>query len=213
MKTFLRASCLSLLLVASAASAQSDNGIYNMYGSLGTEGVGVGLSFAARPSWNLRAELNTLGTNRDLDVDGTTYRLDIRHISQSLLYDYRPYQGSFRLTTGVGINQSRLDFSGRVFNSPGSPLFNMGGTNTADVRGRIELPPVMPYVGLGVGLGKTRSGIGFYADLGAYIGSPKLKSFETPQGYDSSQNRRDLEEELRSIKVYPVGKIGINYQF
>jgi len=210
MKTFLRASCLSLLLVGSVASAQSNNGIYNIYGSLGTEGVGVGLSFAARPSWNLRAELNTLGTNRDLDVDGTTYRLDIRHISQSLLYDYRPYQGSFRLTTGVGINQSRLDFSGRVFNTPTIP----GQPSSADVRGRIELPPVMPYFGLGVGLGKTRSGIGFYADLGAYIGSPKLKSFETTvPNYDSTQNRRDLEEELRSIKLYPVGKIGINYQF
>lgn len=213
MKTFLRTACLGLM-VSGSALAQSDIGIYNVYGSLGTEGAGLGVSFAARPSWNLRAELNTLSTNRNLDVDGTTYRLDIRHLSQSLLYDYRPYQGSFRLTTGVGINQSKLDFSGRVFNSPSSPVLVPGGSNFADVRGRVELPPVMPYVGLGVGLGKTQSGIGFYADLGAYIGSPRLKSFETsPQGSEANQARRDLEEELRSIKVYPVGKIGIKYQF
>lgn len=191
-----------------ADTANRDFSVYGAYGSLGTEGVGFGLSFAGRPSWNLRAEINSLETQRDLDVDGTTYRLDIRHISQSVLYDYRPYQGAFRLTTGVGINQSKLDFSGRLFNNT-----NPFAPASADVRGRIELPPIMPYIGLGVGLGKTRSGIGFYADLGAYIGSPKLKSFETPPGYDSTNDRRSLEDELKSIKLYPVGKIGINYQF
>ena len=206
MKTFLRASCFCLLTTGTAL-AQSDSNIYGIYGSLGTEGVGAGVSFWSRPSWNLRAELNSLNTGRDINVDGTRYNLDIQHISQSVLYDYRPYQGSFRLTTGVGINQSRLDFNGRLTGS--FPTFGNG----ADVRGRIELPPVMPYLGVGLGLGKTQRGIGFYADLGAYLGSPKLRSFETPPGVNADSERRSLEEELRSIKLYPVGKIGINYQF
>lgn len=215
MKTF-RASTFALLaglasasLCVPASAQQADNGIYGIYGSLGTEGLGIGLSFAGRPGWNLRAELNTLNADIDRTVDGDKYNLKVRHISQSLLYDYRPYDGSFRLTTGVGINQSRLDFDGRIFGNFG-PL----APSSAEARGRIELPSVMPYLGLGMGLGKTRSGIGFYADLGAYLGSPKLRSFETtPSGINTDNERRSLEEDLRSIKFYPVGKIGINYQF
>lgn len=215
MRAFLITAMVTLATLGSGVSRaqqSQDNGIYNSYGSVGTEGLGFGVSFASHPSWNLRAEINTLNAKVNRDVDGDPYRFDVRHLSQSLLYDYRPYEGSFRLTTGVGINQSRLDFNGRLFGNAGNPG-NPFAPGSSDVRGRIELPPVMPYFGLGMGLGKTRSGIGFYADLGAYIGSPRLKQFEVPQGVNADAERRSLEDELRSIRLYPVGKIGINYAF
>ncbi|MCE2680584.1 MAG: hypothetical protein LW629_09090 [Burkholderiales bacterium] len=202
-----RLSALGAILFISSVAQAADNGPYGVYGSLGTEGAGVGIQFMGRPSGNLRAEINSFNYNKDKTVDDINYRVDLKHISQSLLYDYRPYQGAFRLTTGVGINQSKLDFNG-VSTNPLTP---------GSARGRIELPPVMPYFGIGLGLGKSNSGIGFYADLGAYVGSPKLKSFSltkpTGSTLDEDTERRNLEDELKSLKVYPVGKVGISYQF
>ncbi len=205
MKHHLRA--LGLLLCIGGAAQAADNGPYGVYGSLGTEGAGIGIQFMGRPSGNLRAELNSFNYNKDKTVDDINYRVDLKHISQSLLYDYRPYKGSFRLTTGVGINQSKLDFNGvsTISLIPGSP--------TGSAKGRIELPPVMPYFGIGLGLGKSSSGVGFYADLGAYVGSPKLKSFSVSGTLDEDTERRNLEDELKSYKFYPVGKVGISYQF
>ena len=198
-----RLSVLAAVFFTSSAAYAAENGPYGVYGSLGTEGAGVGIQFMGRPSGNLRAELNSFNYNKDKTVDDINYRVDLKHISQSLLYDYRPYKGAFRLTTGVGINQSKLDFNGVSTNSliPGS------------AKGRIELPPVMPYFGIGLGLGKSSSGVGFYADLGAYVGSPKLKSFSVSGALDEDAERRNLEDELKSYKFYPVGKVGISYQF
>jgi opacity protein-like surface antigen len=206
MRAFLFA-VASVALLASTAQAQSDKGVYGIYGSLGTEGLGLGLPFLGNPGWNLRAEINSLNIDRNKRIDDADYQIDVKHLSQSVLLDYRPFQGGFRLTTGVGINQSKLDFNGVASQT------SFGVTQTGTVKGRVELQPTMPYVGLGWGLGKSKSGIGFYADLGAYVGSPKLKSFETTGPINAETERRNLEDELRSIKVYPVGKIGISYQF
>ncbi len=206
----IRLSALGAILFISSVAQAADNGPYGVYGSLGTEGAGVGIQFMGRPSGNLRAEINSFNYNKDKTVDDINYRVDLKHISQSLLYDYRPYQGAFRLTTGVGINQSKLDFSGVTNQS--DPVFGNRGT----ARGQVELPPVMPYFGIGLGLGKSTSGIGFYADLGAYVGSPKLKSFsltDPTNNTSEADERRKLEDELKSFKFYPVGKVGISYQF
>ena len=201
---------LGVALCLTGAAQAADNGPYGVYGSLGTEGAGIGIQFMGRPSGNLRAEINSFNYNKDKTVDDINYRVDLKYISQSLLYDYRPYQGAFRLTTGVGINQSKLDFNGITNQS--DPLSGNRGT----AQGRVELPPVMPYLGIGMGLGKSTSGIGFYANIGAYLGSPKLKSFslnDPTRTLNEADERRKLEDELKSFKFYPVGKVGISYQF
>lgn len=201
----------------SGDSAWSKYGLYNVYVGAGTTGLAVGTGFMGRPWINGRLEYNGASFNRDGSSSSIDYGVDLRLQNQAVYLDLRPFSGILRLSLGVSAQQSHLGLTGTT------ELENTGGEK-GNLKARFELPSTMPYAGFGFGLGKNTSGLGMFMDIGAFFGTPKVTQFElTTTSNDpnvqqearnqSATKKAELEEDIKKLKVYPVVKIGLTYQF
>lgn len=198
----------------SSESAWSKYGPYNVYLGAGTTGGVIGTSFAGRSWVNGRLEYNSFSFNTDDSTNSIDYKVDLRLRNQAAYVDLRPFAGTFRFTVGISSQQSNLFVDGTT------DLDNNAGK--ANVKAKIELPSSMPYVGFGFGLGKNTSGLGMFADIGAFLGTPKVTQFSLtstnpalqPQAQsEEAQKRKELEDDVSKLKLYPVVKLGITYHF
>ncbi|MFM7372109.1 MAG: hypothetical protein ACKO2Z_30855, partial [Sphaerospermopsis kisseleviana] len=86
------------------------------------------------------------------------------------------------------------------------------------VKAKISLPnSVAPYLGIGWGNAvKSGNRWGFSANLGVmFAGSPKVEL--TAPAYilaaDVEAERKQLEDDLDWLNIYPVLSLGLSYQF
>lgn len=194
-------------------SAWSKYGPYNVYLGAGTSGLAIGTSFAGSTWYNGRLEYNRLTYKTDGSTDSINYDADLRLQNQAAYLDLRPFAGKFRVSLGVSSQQSHLDIRGDGTLDTG---------DKAKANARVELPSVMPYAGFGWGLGKNTPGLGMFFDVGAFIGKPKVTTFtltsDNPQvqaeaDKELPEKRKEVEDDVAKLKVYPVVKFGLTYQF
>ncbi len=157
------------------------------------------------------------GTEDDIDYD---FELNLK--SLSVLLDWHPFQGSFRISGGAVFNGNTIDA-----NAKSAETFDIGnstytGAQVGTLTGKIDFENIAPYLGLGwdTSFGKDKS-FGFLFELGVlYQGSPKVAlSADGPIASDATfQNElaaeeKDLQSDLDVFKVYPVVAIGLSYRF
>jgi hypothetical protein len=204
------------------ASAQAEVGVA---GSIGTTGVGVHLSVPVKQSLNARFGLNGLNYSYDSSTENIDYDLKLKLRTVEALLDWFPTSSQFRLSGGVVYNGNKVNANGRP-NRTGS--FTLNGTTYTEadigtVNGRIDFRKVAPYLGIGWGnaLAKDK-GWGFSADLGAlFQGSARtsLTARNCPTSVcdqlsaDLAAEKRELDDDVNSFKVYPVIRVGISYKF
>jgi len=97
-------------------------------------------------------------------------------------------------------------------------------------RARVEWPKLAPYLGIGWGhQAEQDKGFGFIADLGVSFGSPrseltisdplrkKLDEFARVTGSSADdeieRQRRDLADDVETVKVFPHLFVGVSYRF
>jgi len=211
---------LFLLTFSTAAYARSTSlGV-----RAGTAGVGAEAEMAISNSLGIRVGINYFtysysGTESNIDYD-----FDLDLLSAPILVDWHPFQGAFRISTGVYINGNEINAKG---NPVGAGTFDVNGvTYTAaqvgSLKGKIDFNPVAPYLGFGwdTSFGKQK-GFGFVFELGAfYQGRPEANlsvtgpiSSNTAFLNDLAQEEADLQKALDAFKIYPVVAIGVNYRF
>jgi len=69
--------------------------------NLGTTGAGFELSIPITETINVRAGYNAAIFNVDLEQTDVIYDVDVDVTSGSLLVDWHPFRGKFRLTGGL----------------------------------------------------------------------------------------------------------------
>ncbi|MEL6441987.1 MAG: hypothetical protein AAFQ80_22410 [Cyanobacteria bacterium J06621_8] len=200
--------------------------------------LGLGGSIVRRisPQLNARAGVNAFGFGFDLEETDTTYDADLNLFNVSTLLDYHPFKSSgFRLSGGLIFSDNNIegtatpnldDSLGEATIEIGDETFNVD--ELASVDADLEITnSVAPYLGIGWGNPVSGDkGLGFFANLGVVFGS-SVEVDITPNVADGvpaqvqeeidaavEQETEDLEDELGFLNtIYPVGSLGLSYQF
>lgn len=189
---------------------------------ISTLGFGATVTKSITPNINAKLGITGLGISADIEESDISYDAKLNLFNVSTLVDYHPWQKSgFRLTGGLVFQDNNIEGTGKATN--GNTTINVNGKdytiNPGDtVKAKISLPnSVAPYLGIGWGNAvKPGKRWGFSANLGVmFAGSPKVE-LTAPINIlaeDVEAERKQLEDDLDWLNIYPVLSLGLSYQF
>jgi len=207
---------LSAAVVAPAAFADSGFGVSV---GLGTLGFGVEARKALSPAFDLRFGISGMAYSFSSTYDHVDYDVDQGQAVPALMLDWRPMQGSFRMTAGAAYYNS-------VLNLKATPAFGYNytiGNNVytqpaiGTLNGKVSYHTGAPYLGFGWDFfhrpGRSPS-IGMALDVGAlYRNRADVRLTST-----GSVPQSDLDLEAQNVrgdlsKFVPVVAIGASFRF
>lgn len=192
----------------------------------GTTGIGADVGVRLMPTLSARLGYSGLSYSTDVDVTDIDYDADLKLSNLSLLLDFSPLPGPFRITGGFVFNDNKIDVTGRPSNGtyringvtyPAAAVGSLDGTVKAGNR-------AAPYVGIGYG-NVAGFGVNFYFDLGVmYQGTPSASLSATCGAAapgaacaqlqsDVAAEARRLQSDIERFKWYPVANIGVTIGF
>ena len=189
-KSVLASAILSTVLVSNLSAKwdilnESQNiSIGAQLGGIAGIGLGANAKYKIDDQFGARVGFDMFSVN-DIEIEDkeVTYNFDASVQDVHMLIDWHPWEGSFRTSAGLIINNSELDgditptatqnqeikftFDGKEYNYK---LDELGSINTV-----ADFDPVSPYVGIGWDTSFDKDkGFGFTFDLGvAFTGSMK----------------------------------------
>lgn len=144
-----------------------------------------------------------------------------------LLLDYKPFEGTFRITGGIYGPNVGFKVTG-VPTQTGTFTINNDSYSTSDVnglRGKAGWYNIAPYVGLGRdGFNKASKAHPFYFsfDVGVILARPKgtlnytctaAATICSDLATDVSAQQNKLNATLGSVSVLPLVQLGVGYRF
>jgi len=214
---------LTLSVLLSFGAGCQDTGRFAVSGKGGTLGMGGDFTTGITNNINARVGLNMLDIDFDEEeIDDVEYDLGIDMYSFSALVDWHIFNDSFRISGGFISMNNEIDLDARPTTSE-----EIGGTiYTSDeigtLSGNVDIDGLAPYVGIGWGNPLTHNKRwGFTCDIGvALTDSPDVALAATgtlasdPTFLaDLEQERKDIEDDMDSLKFYPVISLGLFYRF
>jgi hypothetical protein len=216
-------SCLLLFCGRNSLAGQGDVNIALKGGTLGVGAeVGVGLS----DDLVLRGGVNYLKFDFDSTIDKVDYNMEPEFKNGSLLLDWHPFSGAFRLTGGVYLNGNEIDVDG-TYRKDLIPDEYQKYAYLADrvhVKGTVDFNDIAPYAGLGWTSNHGQKGWGIAFDLGVmFQGEPKVSELYTdsPYALETQQEvvrfldeqKRAIEDDVNEFRYYPVASLTLSYNF
>lgn len=205
-----------LLLAIGSGSAMAGE----VYGQIGTEGLGVGYSQAVAEQVGIRGEFNYASVSHTQNSGDLTYDGKLKLGGAAILADYFPFSGTFHVTGGAIINQGKLTgvatSNGGVYTINDKPYVATSGDS---VTANVKFGNVNPYLGVGFGHAKNNKGLSFFSDIGVIFQKPtssvnvsgNLATRVNPA--DVAAESAKLQDSVDKFKYYPVVKIGLGYAF
>jgi hypothetical protein len=221
-RLFIKTLCIASLLSTAPVAVMASN--ISSYGSLGTQGIGAGVSIPMTDASALRLELNGLNVSKNFSEDGSDYDGRLKNNSVAAMVDWHFLEGSsFRATAGLVFNDGGIHASGR--SSAGT--YTVGGTTvSADAGERVDVDAdfrkISPYLGIGWSKTTKEKGFSFFGDIGAFYAKPEARLRLTPvlntavNAADPSAIEREtdkIQDRFDKLKWYPVLRIGVRYTF
>ena len=186
---------------------------------ISTLGAGLEIAKGFTPNFGVRAGFNYFSYAYDATESDVSYDLELELKSFAMFADWHPFKGAFRLSGGLIINGNGLTGN----SMPTAPV-EIGGTdyNLDSINLDISYNTIAPYFGLGwdTTFG-DRDNWGFAFDLGLiYSGSAEAAlSVSGPDQVaaigagDVKKEQNELQNDLDSLKWWPVVSAGLVYQF
>ena len=229
---------LSAMVPLQAASQTDRFGKGSAYAGMqgGTLGVGVNAGYDFSKDLGIRGLYNHFNLDFDEEEAGNEYDGKLRLRSLGLLLDWHPFWGTFHVSGGAFLNNTRLSAS-----TEGVALGIGGGEYDAELDFRMKFERFAPYLGIGWTTGRDRKGLSFSADVGALFRSTRRRSasgradgcgFTVSVGGDAEvdcsgvagtvagelrddleREHRELRNDLDKFKVYPAVSLGVSYRF
>jgi hypothetical protein len=209
---------LAALLAMGAASAMAQE----VYGQVGTEGLGIGYTHHISKTLNIRGEINHFSTSYSTTSGNNNYAGMLTMGGVSVLGDLFPTSSAFRLTGGLVLNNEKLTATA----TPSSGTYSFNGytyvVNDGDsISGKIKLGEVSPYFGIGYGHASVnKSGFSFFADAGIIFHRPKVERLSANGNVANlisddalEAERHTLQGYANKLRHYPVLKVGVSYHF
>lgn len=225
MKSQLIRRCLAAvivgLLLGSAqdmrAAEEVDYQPFSLSAEAGTLGLGGTLSWRFSDHLGIRAGGNYFSYDHSDDVEGITYKSNLKLQSFPIGLDlYTSKSSSFHVTVGALINQNKL--TGKV--PPGTTVDINGNPYVTDLALEVKWQDLSPYVSVG---GNIYFDSGKHVALGlefgvAYTGSPDITLTRTGApnpalDADLEAERLQVEQKAKDFKFYPIIKVGVTVSF
>lgn len=216
------------LLLAGAtliASTGANAGGFGVGVKAGTLGLGVEVNYPVSSMLSFTAGINKYSSSSSGSTVDIDYDVDLNLQTTSLLANFHPFGGSFRLTAGAMINANELvmkanpDVNGE-FIIDGTP-YN-ASTEIYSMKAAVDFNNFAPYAGIGWGH-SSGSGIGFTLDIGVLMqGEPNVDFSVTGAGAvindpnfqaDLAREEANAENDIKGFDVYPVMSAGIDIRF
>lgn len=221
MKKIIIVSVLTILSTVSEFYAQgSDYHLgFRIAPRISTLGAGLEVAKGFSPNFGVRAGFNYFSYGYDATESDVSYDLDLELKNFAILADWHPFEGAFRLSGGILLNGNGLTGLAK----PTAPVA-IGNANydLTSVNLDVSYNSVAPYFGLGwdTTFGDDDNW-GFAFDLGLiYSGSPDATlNVSGPDeanpllADDLNRERQELQNDLDTLKWWPVVSAGVVYQF
>jgi hypothetical protein len=203
---------------------------------ISTLGLGGHVVRKITPQINGRAGINLFKLGFNIEDDSsevnTNYEVDLNLLNVSTLVDFHPMKKSgFRLTSGLVFNNNNVEGTATT-----NEEIEIGDqTFTADQVGSVDADievtrSVAPYLGIGWGNAvAANKKLGFWFNLGVMFGgSPDIEvtpninqnlpeaqreQIEAEVNSEIDKEEKEIEDDLAFMSIYPVGSLGISYQF
>jgi len=187
----------------------------------GTLGVGGDLSLGLGRQLALRAGANVQPWDPSREYSGVEFTLDLPSPTYAGLVDWHPGGGVFRFSGGA----VRFGSNTEVRATPVSPVEIGDATYPASqvgtLTGQLETRELAPYAGLGFGKPPGRGGLGLALDVGiAWQGEPDVSLVASgPLASDPTfladlaREERNIEDDAKAIRFYPVLSLGLVFAF
>lgn len=225
-KQIIKVATIGLLATSSLSAAAFDNHQIDL--GVSTLGAGIEYSTSFNKMFAVRTGLHGYKFSMSSTEEDIDYDVDLKLQNYSLLVDYYPFEGSFRLSAGAIYNKNSLSGTGKL-NSNNSYEINdtlYTANEVGSLDAAVDFNKIAPYVGMGFNSGNTKSsGFAFTTEVGAmFQGSPKAKlNVNYGSGLTDAEKARidsdvraeeaQLNSDISSFKVYPVLAFGIGYKF
>ena len=209
---------LAVAMLACAAHAHA----IEMYGTVGTEGLGYGVGVGITRNIGARADINGLALSHSFTAGEVRYNGKARFVHGGIYADFFPAPASFpiRLSAGVLVGNDRVDLVGHAMQDVYVYRGVAYPTAGQSVNGRIKLPTVRPYLGIGFGhTPDATPGWSMSFDAGVAYGKPTVELDVPPlitavvgQATVDDQ-RQQLQDKANRLKFYPIVKLGVTYSW
>jgi hypothetical protein len=213
---------MPLLCLPGVAPADTSLGL-----RAGTLGGGAELSHTFGQRTGVRLNVDAYSRTQSKTQDNIDYDQKVKLQTGSLLGDWFPFAGNFRISAGAMLNRNKFSMKGQptggtyTINGTTYPASDVGSFDAA-----VDFNKAAPYFGIGYGR-PINSGLSLIFDLGVmFQGSPKSKINVTcgptaPPGSptcntlqsDAAAEQARLDDSLHSYKYYPVASLGLAYTF
>ena len=221
MKKIIIVSVLTILSTVSEFYAQgSDYHLgFRIAPRISTLGAGLEVAKGFSPNFGVRAGFNYFSYGYDATESDVSYDLDLELKNFAILADWHPFEGAFRISGGILLNGNGLTGLAK----PTAPVaIGNADYDLTSVNLDISYNSVAPYFGLGwdTTFGDDDNW-GFAFDLGLiYSGSPDATlNVSGPDeanpllADDLNRERQELQNDLDTLKWWPVVSAGVVYQF
>lgn len=214
---------LGLVLVSGAALARP----VNLSVGVSTLGLGFQVSTPIVPgTLDIAVGINHYGLTHagTYNKSGTSipYTASVRLQTIPILLNYYPFQGVFRVTGGVMINQNQITANA----SGGNGYYTINGDTypaqeVGTLTGRITYPRLAPYLGIGWGSKAARqSGFSMGFDLGVLYTRSPIVTLNASNPQNNAQLTQDVaaaqataNQKASAAKIWPVIGVRIGYDF
>ena len=224
-KRYIFGVALALLMVSQSAVA--DQGDLTIGAKAGTLGAGAELTLGLSEDFAMRGGLNYLKFDFNVTLSEIDYTMEPDFKNLSVLLDYHPFSGTFRLTGGLYLTDNKVNLDGTVRRDLIPPQYGQYAhlSNLVHLNGSVDFNTVAPYAGLGWNSGHGESGWGVSCDLGVlFQGSATVSDLNvvTDVNYGEYQRevnefldeqKKEIQDELDKYEIYPVASIMLNYTF
>jgi hypothetical protein len=208
---------------------------------LGTLGYGAELDYPFNSYWNARVQINSFNYDDDFNESNIEYSGELDLSTFGALVDFRPFEGTFKLTAGFFSNKNSISADATSANDKvfeiGGQRFSGSASNPLSLSANVDLgKSTAGYLGLGWG-NSYSTGLTFNFELGALLSGsatanltargtaysvtqPQLQFDVEGNSASAVQFRQELAKEQASLQqdlddfeVYPVVALGLGYRF
>jgi hypothetical protein len=193
-----------------------------------TAGIGGEVTVGVIENLNFRTGYNAFNYDGNATKSDINYDYKLRLSSLPLLLDLHPFGGSFRVTSGIFINNNKVTATAKANSGTNVTINGQNyaiGTDIGSLTGKVDFRNTAPYLGIGWGnaVGKhSRVTISFDAGV-MFQGTPNVSL--TPNNVNTAlvntvvlnQNiaseEAQLKNDIKDFRYYPVVSLGLAYKF
>lgn len=228
-RSLLGAAVISASLLILPASTHADS--VNI--ALGMHGVALEYYKGLSPRVNARFALTDVPFSHSAEFEDIEYNIEYDRTNIGMLFDFRPFAGTFHLTTGVYVGRHHWNLDAKSNNAEYQIGNEVYESNDLKMKSQIRFARAAPYAGFGWGNSTRGKGLAANLDIGVlYTGKPSIDTRASGTAVrqsdgvpildigadpafqsDLERERADLEKKAEDFRLLPIIQLGLGYSF